>query len=139
MMKDPTNITHWITYYVAAYLQGEYETALKLFESIEQNIEEDENKKDLKPAELNEIYLFKVKVLESMGEYKKAIKFMTKKSVDKIICDEVRKYEILSRLYLKNNQVKKCIESLDQLLMINSSNKIYYKQILTASEADGDE
>lgn len=112
---------------------------MEVFNSIEQNIEEDENKKDLKPAELNEIYLFKVKVLETMGEYKKAIKFMTKKSVDKIICDEVRKYEILSRLYLKNNQVKKCIESLDQLLMINSSNKIYFKQILTASEADGDE
>jgi len=38
-----------------------------------------------------------------MGEFKKAIKFMSKKTVDKIICDDVRKHETLSRLYLKNN------------------------------------
>ena len=57
----------------------------------------------MKPSELNEIYLFKVNVLEAMGEYKKAIKFMSKKTVDKIIIDDVRKHEYLSRLYLKNN------------------------------------
>lgn len=103
MVKNPTNITHWITYFVASYLQGNYTTALEVFDSIEQLISDDEKKKDLKPSELNEIYLFKVQVLEKMGEFKKAIKFMSKKTVDKIICDDVRKHETLSRLYLKNN------------------------------------
>jgi len=35
MVKNPTNITHWITYFVASYLQGNYTTALEVFDSIE--------------------------------------------------------------------------------------------------------
>jgi hypothetical protein len=77
--------------------------------------------------------------LETKQEYKKAIKFMTKKTTDKIICDEIRKNEILARLYLKNNQNKKSIECLEILLSYNSSNKDYLKKILEASDAMGDE
>jgi tetratricopeptide (TPR) repeat protein len=139
MIKVPTNITYWITYFVSAYLAGNYDTSLEIFESIEELITQDDNKKDLKPCELNEIYLFKVHVLETMQEYKKGIKFMTKKTTDKIICDEIRKNEILARLYFKNNQNKKSIECLEILLSYNSSNKDYLKRILEASDAMGDE
>ena len=42
MVKDPTNITNWITYFVSMYLSGNYQTALEVFDSIEQVISEDD-------------------------------------------------------------------------------------------------
>ena len=77
---------------------------------METVIQEDDNLKDLKPSELNELYLFKAMVMEKKGDTKKTIKFMTKKTIDKVICDDLRKYEMLFRLYLKNNQKQKAIE-----------------------------
>ena len=57
---------------------------------------------------------------------------MTKKKNDLIIVDDVRKNEILANLYIKNNQSKKAIETLEVLLRLNSSNSIYYHMILKA-------
>ena len=89
---------------MAVFLAGNHDTALEVFDSLEQVINQnDENKDQLKPAEMNELYLFKAHILETQGEYKKAIKFMTKKTYDKAICDEIRKNETLARLYMNNN------------------------------------
>jgi peptide alpha-N-acetyltransferase len=91
-------ITNWIVYYISLYLSKNYETALEVFDSIIGQYGED--KSVLKPHEISELYLFKVNILIEMGENKKAIKFMTKKTTDKAIMDDVRKNEILVKLYL---------------------------------------
>jgi len=67
-----------------------------------------------------------------MGENKKAIKFLTKRKNDLMIVDDVRKNEMLARLYAANNQQKKAVETLESLLRLNSSNSEYYHGILRA-------
>jgi len=57
---------------------------------------------------------------------------LTKKSVEKIILDDVRKNEFLSKFYLKHGLTKKAVECLEKLLQLNSNNKAYYRQILEA-------
>lgn len=53
-----------------------------------------------------------------------------------MLIDDVRKNELLARLYLKNGQTKNAVMCLENLLRLNSSNQEYYKQILAASEID---
>lgn len=102
MVIRPTELIHWTSYMVAVYLTGNYKTALEVFDTIETTINgiENEDKKP-KPHEKNEIYLFKAKILEDSKDYKAGIKFLTKKSVEKIILDDVRKYQFLSKFYFK--------------------------------------
>jgi hypothetical protein len=38
MLKAPNNITCWITYFVAAFLAGNYDTSLEVFDSMEELI-----------------------------------------------------------------------------------------------------
>ena len=52
---------------------------------------------------------------------------MTKKQTEKAILDDVRKNEILAKLYMQNNQKPKAIECLEALLKLNSCNTEYYK------------
>ena len=137
MIGRATIITNWIVYYISLFLSKNYETALEVFDSIIGQYSED--KTCLKPHEVSELYLFKVNILIEMGENKKAIKFMTKKTTEKAIMDDVRKNEILVKLYLQNNQKTKAIECLEHLLKLNSCNAEYYKQILEAKEAVGDD
>ena len=40
-----------------------------------------EKKLQMKPFELNEFYLLRARAHEALGEHKKAIKFLTKKSI----------------------------------------------------------
>ena len=101
MIGRASIITNWIVYYISLYLSKNYETALEVFESIIGQYNED--KTILKPHEISELYLFKVNILIEMGENKKAVKFMTKKTSEKSIMDDVRKNEILAKLYLQNN------------------------------------
>ena len=137
MIGRATIITNWIVYYISLFLSKNYETALEVFDSIIGQYSED--KTCLKPHEVSELYLFKVNILIEMGENKKAIKFMTKKTTEKAIMDDVRKNEILVKLYLQNNQKTKAIECLEHLLKLNSCNAEYYKQILEAKVAVGDD
>jgi hypothetical protein len=85
-----------------------------------------EDRSIMKPHEVSELYLFKVTILMEMGDVKKAIKFMTKKTTEKAIMDDVHKNEILAKLFLKNNQKPKAIECLETLLRLNSCNSEYY-------------
>ena len=101
MISRATLITNWIVYYISLYLSKNYDTALEVFESIIGQYNEDKN--ILKPHEISELYLFKANILIEMGEPKKAIKFMTKKTTEKAIMDDVRKNEVLAKLYLQNN------------------------------------
>ena len=125
MQVRPSLILNWVVYYIALYLAKNYDTALEVFDSIVQQHEEDSS--ILKPHELSEIYIFKCNILIEMGDIKKAIKFMTKKTTEKAIMDDVRKNELLAHLYMQNNQRPKAIECLEQLLRLNSCNTEYYK------------
>lgn len=133
MTLKPTELVNWTSYMVAIYLTGDYKTALEVFDTIEQTINGIENaEKKPKPQERNEIYLFKAKILEDSQDWKAGIKFLTKKSVEKIILDDVRKNEFLAKFYCKHGLTKKGIECLEKLLQLNSNNKAYYRQILEA-------
>lgn len=117
MQNRPTELVNWTSYMVAVYLTGDYKTALEVFDTIEQTINAIENAdKKPKPQEKNEIYLFKAKILEDMGDWKAGIKFLTKKSVEKIILDDVRKNEFLSKFYKNHGLTKKAVECLEKLL-----------------------
>ena len=94
-------ITNWIVYLVALYLAKNYETAHEIFENIIAQVNEERTL--LKPHEVSELYLFKCNILIEQGDNKKAIKFMTKKQTEKAILDNVRKNEIMAKLYMHNN------------------------------------
>ena len=97
-------LQNWVIYMVAEYLCENYAKALDVHKSIEDIIAANENKeKELKPYELCELNLFKVKLFMVQGKNKEAIKYMTKKSIDKTILDDTRKNEILAKLYMGNN------------------------------------
>ena len=114
MVSRPGLIVNWIVYYVSLYLSKNFETALEVFDNIVSQVSEDPS--ILKPHEVSELYLFKCNILIEMGEKKKAIKFMSKKTTEKAILDDVRKNEILAKLYASNNQQPKAIECLEMLL-----------------------
>ena len=117
MQHRPTELVNWTSYMVAVYLTGDYKTALDLFDTIEQTINAIENAdKKPKPQEKNEIWLFKAKILEDMGDWKAGIKFLTKKSVEKIILDDVRKNEFLAKFYKNHGLTKKAVDCLEKLL-----------------------
>ena len=82
----------------------------------------------LKINEVNELYLFKARILEDKGSYKLAIKYITKNR--QYLTDDCRRNEALARLYEKNNQKPKAINHLEELLRLNSCNQTYYKDIL---------
>lgn len=84
--------------------------------------------------ELNELFLFRVKIFEAMGEYKKGIKFVLK--YKHFIVDDPRRNECLAEMYMKNNQTLKAIECLEMLIRLNSCNSEFYKKILQANGVD---
>ena len=88
----------------------------------------------LKGHELNELYIFRTTLLEQCEGAKKAIKFIVKNK--KYILDETRYLEIITRLYLKNNQKGKALESVNELIKINPYNAEYYKWVFEAQNVD---
>jgi len=117
MIAKPTELVNWTSYMVAIYLTGDYKTALEVFDTVEQTINGIENaEKKPKPHEKNEIYLFKAKILEDQKDWKAGIKFLTKKSVEKIVLDDVRKNEFLSKFYFNHGLTKKAVDCLEKLL-----------------------
>ena len=62
-------LNNWVQYCVGAYLTKDYDLALQVFESIELIIA-DKPHEHLKMNEVNELYLFKAKILEDKGNYK---------------------------------------------------------------------
>mmetsp|Transcript_16311 Transcript_16311/g.25210 ORF Transcript_16311/g.25210 Transcript_16311/m.25210 type:complete len:627 (+) Transcript_16311:395-2275(+) len=131
MVSKSGVMQNWITYLVALYLNKQYDLALEVFGSIENQIETHKDSQ-LKPYEISEIYLFKVKIMEAMGDLKGAVKYLTKKKVSNIILDEFRKNEELARLQIAIGQKVKGIETYEQLLRLNSSSTDYYRAILAA-------
>jgi tetratricopeptide (TPR) repeat protein len=131
MVQTPGIIQNWVTYYVALFLTKDYTTCLEVFDSIVSQTENNKNVKErLKAHEMSEIYLFKGRVLESMGEPKKAIKFLLDKKAEATILDDIAKYEMLARLFMKINQRAKAVQCMERLLKMNSSNKQIYVDIL---------
>lgn len=63
------------------------------------------------------MYLLRARTFYEMGEAKKGVKFMTKNN--KFIVDDERKYELLAKLSLANNQSKKAVEYYELLLKMN--------------------
>lgn len=59
-----------------------------------------DKKVTLAPPELCEFYLMKANAFVAEGERKKAIKFITKKSIMVHIIDDVRRNELLASLYV---------------------------------------
>jgi tetratricopeptide (TPR) repeat protein len=78
--------------------------------------------------ELNELFLLRTMIFEEMGEFKKGYKFVAK--FTKYIVDDTRRNEALYRLYNSAGLTKKALEALEELLMLNSNNEEYYRQIL---------
>ena len=63
-------LSNWTSYFVATFLNKQYDTTLELFESIEQLLEENkdnskEKKMSMKPFELSELYLMKARTFEA--------------------------------------------------------------------------
>lgn len=76
------------------------------------------------------------RALEMKGEPKKAIKFLTRKAIWSMLINHVARNEMLARLYMKNNQIPKAIEMLDELVKLNSSCHDYYLDLLKAHGVD---
>jgi len=100
VVAKPEILTNWTSYMVASYLIKDYKLCVEIWESIDQILGTNPYEK-LKKHEANELYLFMAKVYETMGEYKKGIKFVTKYT--KFIVDDCRRNEQLVRMYMNNN------------------------------------
>jgi len=77
---------------------------------------------------LCELHLFVGYLYEKKGEAKKAIKYLEKNK--KFLIDDVRKNELLARLYFKNNQAPKALACIEFLLNLNSMNVSYFELAL---------
>jgi hypothetical protein len=94
------NLQNWTTYMVAVFMTKDYKVCCEIWDSIMQ-ILGDDPLSQLKLHELNELFLFRVKIFEAMGEYKKGIKFVLK--YRNFIVDDPRRNECLADMYMKNN------------------------------------
>lgn len=63
------NLQNWTTYLVAVFMTKDYKVCCEIWDSIMQ-ILGDDPLSHLKLHELNELFLFRVKIFEAMGEYK---------------------------------------------------------------------
>jgi len=75
MIASPVMI-NWISFLFSVYMTGNYKYSLEILDSIMELYDSTEKKV---PHEFSEIVLFYAKVLEKMGETKKAIKYLEKK------------------------------------------------------------
>lgn len=126
-------INNWIAYCLAVYLTKDYKLCNTIFDSIDEILGVNPLE-SLKGNELNELYIFRTTLIEQTDGAKKAIKFITKNK--KYILDETRYLEIIIKLYLKNNQKSKALESIHDLLKINPCNAEYYKLVFQAKDFD---
>lgn len=124
-------LNNWVAYCLAVYLTKDYKLCMTIFETITALLGANPLE-SLKGNELNELYIFRTTLLEQVEGAKKALKFITKNK--KYIVDETRYLEITIKLYLKNNQRGKALESVNELIKINPYNAEYYK---LAFEANG--
>lgn len=98
MIASPVMI-NWISFLFSVYMTGNYKNTLEILDSIMELYDSTEKKV---PHEFSEIVLFYAKVLEKMGETKKAIKYLEKKQ--NFVLDDVQKNIVLARLYSNNSQ-----------------------------------
>jgi len=129
-------LTNWTSYLVAAYFAKDWDTSLEIWDSIVE-ILGDDPRSMCKVNELNEIFLFRVKIFVGREDYKKGIKFIIKNK--KYIVDDYRRNEALVDLYMRAGQTRKAVECLEELLKLNSCNSKYYKQILHAEGVEEDQ
>jgi hypothetical protein len=83
---------------------------------------------------MNELYLVRAQIFEDLSDFKKGAKWVIKNT--KFIVDDVRRNELLVRLYMKSGLTRKAIEHLEELVQLNSCNSDYYKGILEANGLD---
>lgn len=81
---------------------------MEVLQSFEKTLKE--NKDKLKKHERNEVTFFEVRILEALGEYKKAIDLLSRKGV---VANQIAQHETLSRLYFKLGDKDKSIEHLE--------------------------
>ena len=66
-----------------------------------------ENKDNLKNHERNEVNLFRAKIYEDMGDYKKAVALLTNKKA--VVVDQTTKHQRLANCYQKMGEKDKAI------------------------------
>lgn len=130
VVLKPNVIQNWVAYLVAAHLTKDFALCSEIWSSLAKIISEDP-KQTAKLNEMTEIYLYRARQLEEMGETRKALNFLQKNG-NKYIVDEYRLNEEMARMYMKVGLNDKAIACLEHLLRLNSCNKDYYKQILEA-------
>jgi len=99
VVAQAAHLSNWTSYIIAAFLAKDYNLSLTIWDSIVEILGDDPLQK-AKLNELNELYLFRVKIFEAMGDCKKGVKFILKYKI--FIVDDVRRNEALVRMYLVN-------------------------------------
>ena len=105
---------------MAVYIQGDYDLAHQILDSIFEMIDNPDQKEDdkqAKPFMICELHLFRAFLHEKKGDIRKAIKYVEKKT--KLIIDEVRRSETLIRLYLLDKKTNKAMAEVNKLIGLN--------------------
>jgi tetratricopeptide (TPR) repeat protein len=109
---------------LAAYLNGQYDTAVKAIMDFRQTLQSDHAEKKLKKFEISELLLFEAKIHEDNSAYYKAVNILSKK--EKQITNQTVRLEMLSRVYTKMGKQDKALEACNQILEINPNDKAVY-------------
>ena len=98
-------------------MSGDYDTAHEAIASMFELIKNTEEEKPSEKYQISELHFFAAHMHHKVGDLKKAIKLLEKKS--KQILDHVRLNKTLTQFYMENNQAAKALACLEKLLEIN--------------------
>jgi N-alpha-acetyltransferase 15/16, NatA auxiliary subunit len=126
LMANPIQV-NWIGLSVAHYLANNTELAFAVVESHEQTISKE---KEIK-ADDNERFFYKIRILEQMGDYARALEMMKSKESTRFCLDSVSSTLKLSELLLKSGDHLQALEGFLSLILINPENYVYHRGLQT--------
>jgi len=132
MVANPKIFAHFTGFYTAAFMVKKWDLCNEIWESISDMYAQTID--SFKGNEINEMYLLRARTFYESGFPYKGIKFIAKYM--KFLTDDLRRTELLAKLYLAVNKTKEAVLAYEELVRLNDSNPDYFEGILSAEGVD---
>lgn len=98
LMQSPSNKENWVALAAACFLAKDYNTCQSSCESI-MRFEVEDFKTPMKPVQIMEVVVLRVRAYEKLGQFTEAIDFMNEKI--QYFIDTTMREDLFARLYAK--------------------------------------